>query len=182
MRAGDSVLDAGGGTGSTAFLAARRAGSSGRVTLLDFCEQMLAVARDRAHQQNLVSRTNFVVGDLLALPFADGSFDAVVATYSVCPLHSPQDGALELFRVLKRGGRLGVAHSARPPGASMRWLAARFDDVLWRLPRVSMGCRAVSVLPTLERAGGRLVFERRFGVPLYPFFAFVVEKPDDSAS
>ena len=40
-----------------------------------------------------------------------------------------------------------------------------------------MGCRAVSVLPALLRAGAKPLFERRLGVPLYPFLVFVVAKP-----
>jgi len=177
VRAGDRVLDAGAGTGSTALLAADQAGSSGHVTLVDFCADMLSVARTRARRQASAERMTFVIGDLLKLPFADASFDVVLSTYSVCPLYSPEAGALELFRVLKPGGRLGIAHSAWPQRRIMRWLAERFDAVIWRFPAVSMGCRAVSVLPAVERAGARLVFAHQFGVPLYPFSVFVAEKP-----
>jgi len=40
-----------------------------------------------------------------------------------------------------------------------------------------MGCRPVEVLPALVEAGGRVVFERRIGVPVWPFLVAVVEKP-----
>jgi ubiquinone/menaquinone biosynthesis C-methylase UbiE len=40
-------------------------------------------------------------GDILHLPFTDNSFDAVLSTYSVCPLYSPEEGALELLRAVK---------------------------------------------------------------------------------
>lgn len=177
VRPGDTVLDAGSGTGSTALLAAEKTGPTGHVTLFDFAGGMLDVARQRAAARGLVSRMDFQSGDMLALPFADGRFDCVLSTYSVCPLFDPDQGALELYRVLKPGGRLGVAHSASPEGKVMHWLAERLEDVIWQFPGISMGCRAVSVLPALERAGARLVFKHQFGVPLYPFLVFVVEKP-----
>jgi ubiquinone/menaquinone biosynthesis C-methylase UbiE len=177
VRSGDSVLDAGSGTGSSALLAAQKSGSSGHVTLLDFCGEMLDVARTRAQGCDAAARMTFVTGDLLKMPFADDSFDAVLSTYSVCPLYSPEKGALELFRVLKHGGRLGVAHSHMPQRPIARWLAQHLDDLIWRVPGISMGCRAVSVLPALEHAGARTVFEQVLGMPLHPFLVFVVEKP-----
>jgi len=176
VKRGDRVLDAGGGTGSTTLLAAEKAGPQGHVTQFDFSPQMQAVARARAGAAGLGDRVDFQTGDIEALPFADASFDAVLSTYSLCPLFDPVKGALELYRVLKPGGRLGAAHSASPENPLMYWLAERLEDVIWQLPGISMGCRAVSVLPALLRAGAKPLFERRLGVPLYPFVVFVVEK------
>lgn len=180
VRPGDKVLDAGGGTGSTALLAAQRVGASGHVTVCDFSGGMLDVARQKANAAGLAARMTFRECDLLELPFTEDSFDAVLSTYSLCPLFDPDAGARELYRVLKPGGRLGVAHSVSPQGRTMRWLADRLEDVIWHLPGISMGCRAVSVLPALQRIGARLLFERRLGVPLYPFEVFVVERPGPS--
>ena len=177
VRRGDKVLDAGGGTGSTTLLAAKKAGPEGHVTQFDFSPQMQAVARQRSRDAGLEARVDFQSGDMLALPFAEGTFDVVLSTYSLCPLFDPVKGALELYRVLKPGGRLGVAHSASPENSVTYWLAERLEDAIWRFPGISMGCRAVSVLPALLRAGAKPLFERRLGVPLYPFFVFVVEKP-----
>ena len=139
---------------------------------------MLAEARRKAEAAGVADRMRFDVGDMLALPYRDGEFDAVLSTYSVCPLFDPVQGALELYRVLRPGGRLGVAHSTTPKSTLLRWLADRVENVAWHFPGLSMGCRAVSVLPALRDRGARLLFERRLGVPLYPFLVFVVEKPD----
>ena len=82
-----------------------------------------------------------------------------------------------MYRVTRPGGRIGVAHSTEPGNPALKRLADRVEDWAWRYPGLSMGCRAVQVLPALERLGGRLVFARTIGVPLWPFFVFVMEKP-----
>ncbi|MDE1938110.1 MAG: class I SAM-dependent methyltransferase [Alphaproteobacteria bacterium] len=177
VRPGDKVLDAGAGTGSTSLLAAERVGASGHVTLFDFSDGMLDVARQRMQARGLAGRVDFMSGDMLALPFSDGMFDTVLSTYSICPLFDQVAGALEFYRVLKPGGRLGVAHSVSPEGRFMRRLADALEGAAWRYPGITMGCRPGSVLPALERAGARVLFERRLGVPIFPFLVFVAEKP-----
>ncbi len=174
---GDQVLDCGAGTGSTGLMAARRVGVKGHVTMFDLSEDMLAVARAKIAQDGLQERVSFRSGDMEHLPFANESFDVVLSTYSLCPLYDPQQGAREMYRVTKPGGRLAMAHSTVPAGRIVKWLADRVEDIAWRFPWLSMGCRAVDVLPTLEQAGGRLLILRRIGVPLWPFLVFVMEKP-----
>jgi ubiquinone/menaquinone biosynthesis C-methylase UbiE len=178
VREGDTVLDCGSGTGTTALMAARKVGPKGKVALFDLSDGMLAVAQEKAARQGLTDRLTFQTGDMVHLPFADESFDVVLSTYSLCPLYDPKRGALELYRVTRPGGRIGVAHSTTPRKPMMRWLADRVEDIAWRFPWLSMGCRAVTVLPALQNAGARLVFLKHIGVPLWPFLVFVVEKPD----
>ncbi|MEJ2508467.1 MAG: methyltransferase domain-containing protein [Gammaproteobacteria bacterium] len=178
VRESDTILDAGAGTGSTSLLAARRAGPSGHVVLFDTSEPMLAVARRRVAQAGLAGRSEFRTGDMAALPFADASFDVALSTYSLCPLYDPVAAALELYRVVRPGGRVGIAHSTEPRRPWVRWLADRVEDVVWHLPAISLGCRSVSVLPALQAAGARVLYRRHLGVPLWPFIAFVVEKPE----
>ena len=64
----------------------------------------------RAHRQRPKSFANisFVIGDAQALPFADGSLDVAITSYS---LHHMSDAARvigEMARVVRRGGRVGV--------------------------------------------------------------------------
>ena len=174
---GDSVLDCGSGTGSTASLAIKKAGGNGHVTLFDLSDNMLAMAQEKLRRDGLVEQATFMTGDILSLPFPDNHFDAVVSTYSLCPIYDPSLGALELLRVAKPGGKIGIAHSTEAKNPVVRLLADGIESIAWRIPSLSMGCRAVNVLPTLEKAGVKVLLSCSIGVPLWPFTVIVVKKP-----
>jgi len=173
---GDKVLDCGAGTGSTGLIAAQNVGESGKVVLVDMSEGMLAVAKEKMAQSELLGRVEFQAGDMLDLPFEDDSFDVVLSTYSLCPVYDPAKAATELYRVTRPGGRIGIAHSTDPASPAVRWLADLVECIVWRFPSISLGCRSVDVLPTLEQLGCRVIFKTRIGVPLWPFLVFVTEK------
>lgn len=173
----DEVLDCGSGTGTTGIMAAKKVGAKGRVTLFDLSESMLAVAREKLLQEGLQNRVTFQTGDMVNLPFESDSFDVVLSTYSLCPLYDPEKGAMELYRVTKPGGKIAVAHSTEPRNSFVKWLSDRVENIAWRIPWLSLGCRSVSVLPVLKREGGQLIFLRNIGVPLWPFLVFIIEKP-----
>jgi len=177
VATGDRVLDCGAGTGSTGLLAAQKIGESGKVVLFDASEGMLAVAKEKAAQAQIQERVTFQLGDMLDLPFEDNRFDSVLSTYSMCPVYDPVKGAMELYRVTKPGGRIGVAHSADPETLFVQWWADQIENIVWRIPSISLGCRSVAVLPLFEQLGCRTIFKKRIGVPLWPFLVFIVEKP-----
>ena len=177
VEAGKKVLDCGAGTGSTGLLAARKVGPGGHVTFFDLSEDMLAVAKEKVAAESMTDRASFERGDLTKLPFEDNTFDVVVSSYSLCPVYNPALGALEMYRVVKPGGRIGIAHSAEPPNRVVRIIADAIESVAWKITTLSMGCRSVEVLPALQKAGGRITYQKYFGIPLWPFFIFVVEKP-----
>jgi demethylmenaquinone methyltransferase/2-methoxy-6-polyprenyl-1,4-benzoquinol methylase len=177
VNEGDEVLDCGSGTGTTGIMAAKNVGKSGKVTLFDLSEDMLSVAREKVVRKNLLERVAFQTGDMVHLPFDNNSFDVVLSTYSLCPLYDPVKGALELYRVTKPGGKIAVGHSTEPRNPVVKWLADQVEDIAWRFPWLSMGCRSVSVLPALENAGGKVILSKYIGVPLWPFLVFVIEKP-----
>lgn len=176
VTVGNTVLDCGSGTGTTGILAAKKVGPFGKVTMFDLSEDMLAVARKKVIQEELQDRVIFQTGDMVHLPFDSSRFDVVLSTYSLCPLYDPKQGALELYRVTKPGGKIAVAHSTVPRNPILKWLADRVEDWAWHFPWLSMGCRSVSVLSALENKGGKVLFSKNIGIPLWPFFVFIFEK------
>lgn len=180
IREGDRILDAGGGTGAAGLLALRQAGPQGSVVVLDQSPGMLAVANRRSRAAGLRQRVSMVIGDIQALPFQQAVFDVVLSTYSLCSIVAPSKAAEALYRLVRPGGRLGIAHSAQPRGRLTRWLAARVEALAWRWPGLSMGCRAVAVLPHLRSLGAVVELDRHLGVPLWPFHVIVVRKPEES--
>ena len=180
VKVGDRVLDCGAGTGTTGILAAKKLGSGGNVTLFDLSDEMLSMAHKKVRDENIEDRVTFQTGDMVHLPFDDNSFDVVLSTYSLCPLYDPAKGAMELYRVTKPGGKLGIGHSSEPSNRILKFLADRVENLAWHFPGLSMGCRSVEVANQLVKAGGKILVKKRIGFPLWPFLILIIEKPSPS--
>jgi ubiquinone/menaquinone biosynthesis C-methylase UbiE len=99
-----TVLDAACGTGLFTIGLAL-AEPSWRLDGIDASSGMLAVARRQAARRGL-RNIAWHHGDVNALPFDDGAFDAVLAAGLIPCLNEPAGALKEFFRVLRRGGRL----------------------------------------------------------------------------
>jgi len=174
---GDRILDAGAGTGSSGILAACKAGPSGSVTFFDLNEDMLAIAREKLACNHSGINALFETGDMCQLPFADNCFDVALSSYSLCPIYDPDLAVRELFRVVKPGGRLGFAYSTEASNDALRWLADIVENIAWRLPSLSMGCRAIDAIPAIRQAGGKIIMDQHIGIALWPFRVLVIETP-----
>lgn len=100
---GQRVLDVACGTGALTLAVAERVGPAGSVTGLDANPEMLAVAR-RKH-----AGVDWQEGRAEALPFPDGSFDAVVSQFGLMFFDDRVLALREMRRVLRPGGRMAVA-------------------------------------------------------------------------
>jgi demethylmenaquinone methyltransferase / 2-methoxy-6-polyprenyl-1,4-benzoquinol methylase len=143
VRRGDRVLDACCGTGDLA-VAALRAGAGG-VVGLDFSEAMLERARTKEPS------IDWVRGDLLALPFEDGSFDAATVGFGVRNVEDIEAALWELRRVLRPGGRLGILEITTPRGVLAPFYRLWFDRVVPLLGRLLPGGSAYTYLPASVR-------------------------------
>jgi len=104
-----AVLDLGTGTGDVALA------STGRpVVGIDFCLEMLALARTKAVRRH--KRLPLAAADALRLPFADGSFAAVTAAFTVRNLADLDRGLAEIRRLLVAAGVIAILELQRPPG------------------------------------------------------------------
>jgi uncharacterized protein (DUF1330 family)/trans-aconitate methyltransferase len=103
VKPGEHVLDVACGTGVLALAAAERTGPDGRVVGLDPSDDMLGVARRKSE------RIAWRQGRAEAIPFPDGSFDAVVSQFGLMFFEERPAALREMMRVLRPGGRLAVA-------------------------------------------------------------------------
>jgi demethylmenaquinone methyltransferase/2-methoxy-6-polyprenyl-1,4-benzoquinol methylase len=142
VRAGDRVLDACCGTGDLALADAR---AGGTVTGLDFSEPML----DRARRKS--ASIEWIQGDALALPFPDGSFDAVTVGFGVRNVTDLERGLAELRRVLRPGGRLGILDITTPRGVLRLFYSVWFDRLVPLLGKLLPGGTAYTYLPASVR-------------------------------
>ncbi len=113
-RPGQKLLDVAGGTGDVSFRFLKRA-KVGHATVLDLTEQMLIEGRKRAEAASLDNSLDWIVGDAMALPFEDNTFDVYTVSFGIRNVTRPQEALNEAYRVLKPGGRLMVLEFSQIP-------------------------------------------------------------------
>lgn len=105
VKAGELVLDVAAGNGNASLAAARR---FAEVTSTDYVPDLLEQGKLRAEADRL--SMTFQVADAERLPFADGSFDVALSTFGVMFAPDQERAASELLRVVRPGGRIGLAN------------------------------------------------------------------------
>ncbi|MEO8530016.1 MAG: bifunctional demethylmenaquinone methyltransferase/2-methoxy-6-polyprenyl-1,4-benzoquinol methylase UbiE [Deltaproteobacteria bacterium] len=120
-RAGQRLLDVAGGTGDISFRFIKRAGTAEAV-VLDMTENMLIEGRKRAEAARLAGSLDWVVGDAMALPFEDATFDTYTISFGIRNVTRITDALSEAYRVLKPGGRMMVLEFSQLPVPGMQKL------------------------------------------------------------
>ena len=105
LRADERVLDVAAGNGNATLAAARR---FARVISTDYVPQLLEKGAQRARAEGL--DIQFQVADAETLPFADGCFDIALSSFGAMFTPQHHKTAHELLRVVRRGGRVGMAN------------------------------------------------------------------------
>ncbi len=101
-----------------------------RATAIDISQPMLNRAQRRAERFGL--DLSLLQADARSLPFADDSFDHVIATLVFCDVPDPVKGLRELARVCRNDGLVLLLEHVRPTGRLTGWLADLLDPVLFR--------------------------------------------------
>ncbi|MEX0337775.1 MAG: bifunctional demethylmenaquinone methyltransferase/2-methoxy-6-polyprenyl-1,4-benzoquinol methylase UbiE [Arenibacterium sp.] len=140
-RPGQKLLDVAGGTGDISFRFLKRAGY-GHATVLDLTEPMLIEGRKRAEAEHLSDSLDWVVGDAMALPFADNTFDVYTISFGIRNVTRPQEALAEAYRVLKPGGRLMVLEFSQLPNDGLQKLYDLYSfNVIPRMGQMIAGDR-----------------------------------------
>src|SRR6478752_6796247 len=127
LRPGEAGLDVASGTGKVAADLHARVAPFGRVLGVDLSPGMIAVAQNRyAGRQGL----EYVVGDALALPTEDATFDAATIAFGMRNLPDYRKGFAEMARSVRPGGRVVCLEIARPERRLARILQFWFDRIV----------------------------------------------------
>jgi demethylmenaquinone methyltransferase/2-methoxy-6-polyprenyl-1,4-benzoquinol methylase len=159
VTSGTRALDLACGTGDIGFALGDR---GARVTGLDVTHRMLQLARGK--RRAAAANVQLVTGDMMALPFPDGSFDLITTGYGLRNVPRIEPAIAEMRRVLRPGGVVLSLDFNRPDNALLRrfylayltvvgstlgWVLHRDPDTYRYIPesiRRYPGARAVAVL------------------------------------
>ncbi len=108
LRAGESVVDLGSGSGMDVFFAATHVGPEGAVLGVDFTAEQLAKARGLAADAGF-NQVHFREGRIERVPADDGSADCVISNGVINLSPDKQQVFTEAARLLQPGGRVAIA-------------------------------------------------------------------------
>ena len=149
LRSGMAAIDVATGTGKLAGSLADRVGPFGRVVGVDVSAGMLERARDAGSDAPWLE---FVIGDALALPVDDGTFDAATIAFGMRNLPDYERGFAEMARVVRPGGRVVCLEIARPRSLAGRVGRAWFERAVPLIGRIVGQAEAYRYLVSSVRA------------------------------
>ena len=163
LHEGEVVLDLGSGGGIDVILSAKRVGPTGLAYGLDMTDEMLALARKNAAEAGITNAI-FLKGVIEQIPLPAESVDVVISNCVINLSTDKADVLLEMSRVLKPGGRLGIsdvvaedrltAEEQAERGSYVGCIAGALSKSEYEVGLEAVGFESVSVEFTHEVADG----------------------------
>lgn len=117
-----TLLDLCCGTGDIAFDYLRREKEPRKVLMLDFCPELLEIAKKKAQTYQLQRHTiEYIQADAQALPLPDASIPSATMAYGIRNIQDPLKSIKEVHRVLQPGGIFGILELTQPQNRFVRW-------------------------------------------------------------
>lgn len=165
MKEGDSVLDLGAGAGNDCFVARAIVGDKGKVTGLDFTEEMIAKANKNKSKLGYTN-VEFAFGDIEKIPLEDNSFDVVISNCVLNLVPNKEKAFNEMYRVTKQGGHFCISDIV---------LKGELPDKIRDAAAMYAGCvsgaqQKEDYIKTIEKAGFKNISikaEKTIDVPDY---------------
>jgi demethylmenaquinone methyltransferase / 2-methoxy-6-polyprenyl-1,4-benzoquinol methylase len=140
LKPGGNALDVCCGTGMLSMELAKVGGSNGKVTGLDFSEEMLIKGRENIKEFSQAKNINLIQGNAMELPFADNTFDCATVGWGLRNVPDIKKAVSEMMRVVKPGGKvvsLDMAKPSMPVFKQIYWLY--FDKIVPFMGKVTAG-------------------------------------------
>jgi SAM-dependent methyltransferase len=178
IKAGDSVLDLGSGAGNDCFVARTIVGETGKVTGVDFTDEMIEKANINLVKTGFTN-IEFVKGDIEEMPLPGNTFDVVISNCVLNLVPDKHRAFSEVFRVLKTGGHFCISDVV---------LSGELPDGLKQSAAMYAGCVAGALqkedyIRIIENQGFSEIQvhkERKINVPDSVLKEFVTEEELDS--
>jgi ubiquinone/menaquinone biosynthesis C-methylase UbiE len=149
---GEVVLEIGFGTGHCLKRIAESVGREGKVYGIDISSGMMEIAKKRLEKAGIADRVELHCRDAVSLPFDDNTLDAVFISFTLELFDTPEIPKVleQIKRVLKPGGRLGVASMSKESGEPV--LLRLYEWLHKKWPKY-VDCRPIYVEQSLRDAG-----------------------------
>ncbi len=118
QKKGMNILDCATGTGDQILALLKKKPDIASITGVDLSEGMLEIGKKKI----LSPKVTFQVGDSLALPFVEESFDAVTISFGIRNVENVSLALQEMCRVLVPGGRALILEGTVPENKALRAL------------------------------------------------------------
>ena len=166
IAAHDHVLDVGCGLGGASRFAAQEYGC--RVTGIDLTDEYVTTGEEMNRWVGLDNLITLERGDATATPYPDGTFDKSFMMHVGMNIEDKQSLAMELHRILRPGGRLGIYDVMRVGNGALRF------PVPWATsPEESAVSSPDAYRDSLEAAGFRVIAEHDRSAFALEFFSLL---------